>query len=895
VTVPAGQTITYDLSTAVPYGTITINGSLIFDQTKDLALTAHKINLNAGGTFQIGTQAAPYTRRAVITLNGPRSAITTSPSTEHNGLIVTSSTTRGFNSQGNLQIWGHINGPQKTKLVQHANAGATSLQVEHPLNWKAGDRIAISTTDFYGVGETEILTVAQDMNNSQTINLSSPLQTFRWGRLQYVCNTLVNGNHLSLVPCTQAGTVPVVSTNPATPKYLDQRATIVRLSRNITLQGANDADWLQQGFGATMMIMNLQASTTRINGLEFNRVGQRQLFRQYPFHWHMLSYSSANSQGVGGGAFIGDVQPYRQELMNSSIWQSENRGAVIHGTNGALIYNTYIVDVKGHAFFIEDGVERGNIILESVAMKARNPVQPIKVHEGPQGGEGQNGASCLWLTNPLNAIALNDFSDCQGTGIWNSFAIRAFGEARNTQINPNELPFGINFGNSTHGNGWLGMVTEFPVVDEAGNTEIRRYDGSGGLLAFNAIWKNRTAGYLNRVKGDLFYQLFTFADNEGRDLRGQSTQRLRHEGSLMVGKSLNSATQLNTTRVAAASYHQALIHKDIVSVNYDFTPPVFSGDRQFVYGGGALDYSDMYLNSINLLWRIQTGWVFRNSYPGFVTPAPFFDGFPLCFNINGVQKCRHWTLPVLEDSQGHFTGDSSRYLIPNNPFYTFQAANLQDVAPAGQNGKSTTTRFMGLQDVVINKETAEGWGGPSVYTLRLERLDNNLNPVGEHLIGNPANTLFLPGARHFSIANGGTYRFSFPDGQMPNSHIRALLANAYRPDDVVVMSLPWPGNIPVKGAIYKCTTRTDVGNHAQRVANGSARELSVTGNSVSAVRNDPNGRTIFQDTTNNRVWFKYIGGVANHPFLCPNLGQGTSDDDLIQPTFVTFQPASEPY
>jgi hypothetical protein len=904
VTVPAGRTITYDLSTAVPYGTLTINGSLIFDQTKDLALTAHKINLAAGGTFQIGTQASPYTRRAVITLNGPRSAITTTTSTEHNALVLTSAATRIFNSQGNIQIWGHLQGVQKTKLVQHAQPGTTTFQVEHPLFWRTGDRIAVSITDFYGTAQTEIFTLAQDTNGGQTITTTTPLQAFRWGRAQYVCNTPVNGNHLSLTPCAQSGAAVVQTNHPLTPTYLDQRATIVRLSRNITFQGADDTDWNGQGFGATMMIMNKDTSTTRINGLEFLRVGQRRILRMYPFHWHMLSFTAANSSGVGGGQFLGNVAPYTQELMNSSFHQSENRAAVIHGTSGALVYNTYAVDIKGHAFFIEDGVETGNILLDNVAMKVRAPAQPLKVHEfdDDAGDWAVNASSGFWITNPLNAVAFNTASDC-GRGLWNSFANRAFGEARNAQVVPSSLPFGINLGNNMHSNRLQGMTTEFAVTDEAGNVGNNWYTGSGGIFMWNSIWKNLTHGYQNRVGHGIEYTAWSFADNNRKDMTGQALTAVNN-GGLFVAKSLNSATPFSfAPKSGVSSYHASLDHKNIVVVNYEFEPPVISGNYMFVHGGGFFDSADNYLLTIGLGMNRNPGWVLRNSNAGYLTPSPHFDGFPLCATHNGQLKCRNWSVAgAMQDTHGYW-GAAGRYLLPagNRPFYAHGLTDLVDIAPAGQNGKSTATPFYGFGDVVIDADTnAEGWGSNQGRGQLMERLDANNNVIDHHRVDSYHNSFWFQGFRYFALARGGTYKMSYVDGTpAPTSRLRVNIDNAYRsaangqPADNFVVGLPWSGSVPVKGKIDVCTISGAWYGHAQRLTNGNTREITIAGANLNAVKNDPTGSTFFQDSANNTVWIKYMA-VPNLSPWCSSYN-GNSDTALNKSQWVVLSPASAPW
>ena len=67
--IPSGQTWTLDCKTP-SLGSVTVSGTLVADQTKDVAITASNIDVSATGTLQIGSVVAPYTKKAVITLTG---------------------------------------------------------------------------------------------------------------------------------------------------------------------------------------------------------------------------------------------------------------------------------------------------------------------------------------------------------------------------------------------------------------------------------------------------------------------------------------------------------------------------------------------------------------------------------------------------------------------------------------------------------------------------------------------------------------------------------------------------------------------------------------------------------------------------------------------------------
>lgn len=170
-----------------------------------------------------------------------------------------------------------------TKLNENAAAGETTLTLADGVDWRAGDLIAVSTTDYYfgenhyspgdtSFAQTEVLEIAADTIGSSQVTLSDPLQNNRWGALQYVTNA-----GMSLSP----GLFDAPS--PLTPRILDERAEVIHLSRNIVVQGADDAHW-QNGFGLHVIISGA-SPVAQIEGVMFLRGGQRRTMGRYPFHW----------------------------------------------------------------------------------------------------------------------------------------------------------------------------------------------------------------------------------------------------------------------------------------------------------------------------------------------------------------------------------------------------------------------------------------------------------------------------------------------------------------------------------------------------------------------------------------------------------------------------------
>src|SRR5690606_29863121 len=108
------------------------------------------------------------------------------------------------------------------------------------------------------------------------------------------------------------------------------------------------------------------------------------------------------------------------------INESMNRGIVVHGTNGVLVENNIVYNVRGHGVFTEDAVEQRNTFDRNLVLRVRNPLgtnpantDALKLHEMETASPGlSGGASGFWISNPANTITNNVAADCEGFGFW---------------------------------------------------------------------------------------------------------------------------------------------------------------------------------------------------------------------------------------------------------------------------------------------------------------------------------------------------------------------------------------------------------------------------------------------------------------------------------------------
>src|ERR1051326_4906955 len=120
VTIDRDMDVILDVSPQPLHG-VTINGKLSFADDKDLELTTEWIMVH--GELEIGTEKAPHTRKATITLTD------NIKNEDFGGMGGNDRSDRGIMLMGGtLNLHGNTTNTW-TKLSSTANAGATSIQV----------------------------------------------------------------------------------------------------------------------------------------------------------------------------------------------------------------------------------------------------------------------------------------------------------------------------------------------------------------------------------------------------------------------------------------------------------------------------------------------------------------------------------------------------------------------------------------------------------------------------------------------------------------------------------------------------------------------------------------------------------------------------------------------
>ncbi|KAF5840653.1 hypothetical protein DUNSADRAFT_16026, partial [Dunaliella salina] len=230
-------------------------------------------------------------------------------------------------STGQLNMHGREFNPTWTRLASTAVSGNRTIKLQEPVNWEAGQLVALATSIWRDEFENqnEVMTVESVDAGQQSITFTAGIQFHHYGGAEY-------------------------------------QSEVALLSRSILLQGPPSAQ--NSKIGAHVLIHG----QGRIEGVMAYRMGQRNVMGAHPFHFHMLGLIDSGSSYVAG----------------SSVFNSFYRGVVLHGTSGVQIVSNVAFHVDGNCFYLEDGVEENNWLEHNFA----GFIHPIGV---PAGGYDQTG------------------------------------------------------------------------------------------------------------------------------------------------------------------------------------------------------------------------------------------------------------------------------------------------------------------------------------------------------------------------------------------------------------------------------------------------------------------------------------------------------------------------
>ncbi|XP_060071182.1 cell surface hyaluronidase-like [Ylistrum balloti] len=180
-------------------------------------------------------------------------------------------------------------------------------------------------------------------------------------------------------------------------------AEVALLNRNVVVKGVT--------FGADKYGGHIKCvadfNSFNLNSIELKHMGQQFPIGRYPVHFHLA----------------GDVEG-KASVDSLVIYLTYARCVTIHRTNNLTVRNTVCIESAGHGYFLEDGDEQYNKILNNLAMLIRKPdndgVFLIPSDKNPSG---------FYITNPNNEFEGNVAVGSESIGFYVVFPISPTGTA----------------------------------------------------------------------------------------------------------------------------------------------------------------------------------------------------------------------------------------------------------------------------------------------------------------------------------------------------------------------------------------------------------------------------------------------------------------------------------
>lgn len=420
IEIPEGIELLLDESTPLLAVLIVNGGKLIFDREADIHLRAHYIIINNGGSIQVGSEHNPYKRQAHIELYGHRRSIAL-PLYGAKVLAI---------HRGSLDLHGIPHRFTWTRLDGTVEAGSDKITlVDEPNDWNVGDSIVIASTGGIDtVDQNEEVKIVE--KNGNTVTIEPPLRH----------------RHLGVV-------------KEYSGKTIDMRAEVGLLTRNVKVSGNQLSSWLthhepcpierkddmdeiqtcflgkfgeetaSDEFGAQMHF-GPGTKHVRLSNVEVFNAGQAFELGRYPIHFHM----------------VGNVES--SYVKQCSIHHTFNRALTFHAVQNLRAEQNVAYHVKGHTFFLEDGIETRNELIQNLAIGTRASSSLLST---------DLWAASFWITNPDNDYIGNVAAGGSHNGFWLNPPGKPTGPSFTRNACPRNAELGVFEGNMAHSMGLFGL------------------------------------------------------------------------------------------------------------------------------------------------------------------------------------------------------------------------------------------------------------------------------------------------------------------------------------------------------------------------------------------------------------------------------------------------------
>jgi hypothetical protein len=235
---------------------------------------------------------------------------------------------------------------------------ATHITVSRGVDWKMGDHIVVTPTDYLPSHAQEVV-LAADAAGGTNLTLQSPgVETVKY-------NHRATTYSLAAVP---ASIGPQNDPNiPEIKRAVDTRAAVALLTRNIQIVSEGDvpSEPLAKYYGGHTIVRQGFASF-QVQGVGFYLLGQGGALGRYPVHFHM---ARKTAQPAGPAS-----EPLNY-LKDCSISDSMTRWITVHATEGMYLARNVGYKSIGHGFYLEDATEIDNRFYSNIGILARAAIQ----------------------------------------------------------------------------------------------------------------------------------------------------------------------------------------------------------------------------------------------------------------------------------------------------------------------------------------------------------------------------------------------------------------------------------------------------------------------------------------------------------------------------------------
>jgi hypothetical protein len=382
VVVPAGKHIVLDRSVSVK--SLWIDGIMSFANA-DLELKTNSVMVHGSGILRIGSETAPFSKKATITLTDAASDSNTMSCGAKFVCVMMGGSIDWHGISAKKRSW--------TRLSTTLEPGNTTMKLSQTTNWAVGDEVVIAPSG-YDHTQAEVVSITKVGGDGLSFEFSPALKFQHWGQIQTIEGTQVD----------QRAEVGLLTHNIMVRSAPESVEPFYNGQNALTHPGELQAN-ANNRFGGHIMVMDGKA---KVSGVVFRDLGQATRLGRYAFHWHLT--------GDGTGQYI----------KNSAVYNGYTRGIVVHGTRNAVVEGNVVYNTASHNYiFAEDGSESGNRIAGNLGIRTTllpqhlrifrdDPSQPLNSNLARR--QDEHRPSNFWGLNANNTIINNAAGGGEGNG-----------------------------------------------------------------------------------------------------------------------------------------------------------------------------------------------------------------------------------------------------------------------------------------------------------------------------------------------------------------------------------------------------------------------------------------------------------------------------------------------